>query len=166
MTNEQHNAYLSWVFIGHGAFQVLMGLLMIGFFAMFFFIPDQPGPGGPPPAFFAIMFLFVFVFLVAFALPSFIAAYGLRKKKSWARLASIIAAVVSAMNVPIGTAACVYALWFFLDENWKNVYPEVAFANEEKARIPQIEREARWTGHQTDEKGKCTFHTVEPPDWR
>ena len=144
-----------------------MGLLMIAFVLMFAFLPDQPG-GGPPPAFLAVMFLFVFVFQMLFALPSFIAAYGLRKKKSWARIASIVAAVVSGMNVPVGTAACVYALWFFLGENWKEVYPEATSsgqANAESLRLAH-DRETRWTGYQTNEKGEYTFNQVEPPDWR
>lgn len=169
MTNEQHNRYLSWAFIGHGAFQTLMGLLFVAFFGMFFFIPDQPGPGGPPPpAFMAIMFAFVFVFQVAFAIPSFVAAYGLRKKKHWARIASIVAGVVSAMNVPIGTATCVYSMWFFLGDNWKEVYPDVAFKSSEREQTLKLahDREARWTGYQTNEKGETTFAPVNPPDWR
>ena len=169
MTNEQHNNYLSWAFIGHGVFQTMMGLLMLAFMSIFFFIPDQPGPGEPPPmAFVVVMFLFVFAFQMLFALPSFMAAYGLRKKKKWARMASIVAGVVAAMNVPIGTAACVYAMWFFFGENWKEVYPEVAFEKVEKAKALQLqhERETRWTGYQTNEKGEVTYHTVEPPDWR
>jgi hypothetical protein len=168
MTNDQHNSYISWAFIGHAAFQIFMGLMMMVFMSMFMFIPVEPGRGDPPQGFMAVMFLFIFVFQVAFAIPSVIAAYGLRKKRKWARIASIVAGVVSAMNVPIGTAACVYALWFFLSDNWKEVYPEVAFGRDEKAAALQLahERETRWTGHHTDEKGEVTFNTVAPPDWR
>jgi hypothetical protein len=116
----------------------------------------------------AFFFIFAFVFQVAFAVPSFIAAYGLRKKRKWARLASIVAGVVAAMNVPFGTAACVYGLWFFLGDNWKEVYPDVALGKDEKARTLQLahERETRWTGYQTNEKGEVTFNTIDPPDWR
>ena len=41
-----------------------------------------------------------------------------------ARLAGIVGGVVSAASFPIGTAACVYAMWFFFGENWKSVYYE------------------------------------------
>jgi hypothetical protein len=170
MTNEQHNRYLSWAFIGHAAFQGFIALMMMVMMAVFFSVPFEPGRGAPPPPkeMFIFMFGFMFVFYMAFAVPSVIAAYGLRKKRKWARLASIVAGVVGAMNVPIGTAACVYALWFFLGDNWKEVYPEVAFDKDEKAEALQLahERQTRWTGHQTDEKGEITFNTVDPPDWR
>ncbi len=169
MTNEQHNSYLSWAFIAHGTFQMLMGLLMLAFMSMFLFIPDDPGPGGAPPAvFFGIMFGFIFIFQLAFALPSFIAAYGLRKKKHWARMASIVASVLAAMNVPIGTAACVYALWFFLGDNWKEVYPEAASNKDGEVKTLQLahDRDTRWTGYQTNEKGEVIFNPVDPPDWR
>lgn len=169
MTNEQHNHYISWAFIAHGAFQMLMALLMLAILLMFFFLPDNPDPGGGPPlVFMSIIFGFVFIFQVAFALPSFIAAYGLRNKKNWARMASIVASVLAAMNVPIGTAACVYALWFFLGDNWKEIYPETAFRKDEKGKTPQFpeDRETRWTGYHTNEKGEVTFKPVDPPDWR
>ena len=169
MTNEQHNSYLSWAFIAHGTFQMLMGLLMLAFMSMFFFIPPDPDPGkAPPPFFLGFMMVFLFLFQFAFAVPAFIAAYGLRKKKHWARIASIVASVIAAMNVPIGTAACVYALWFFLGDNWKEVYPEVAFSKDEKAATLQLthERETRWSGYRSNEKGEVTFNPVDPPDWR
>ena len=118
---------------------------------------------------FVFMFGFISLLYIVLGLPSLIAAYGLRKKKKWARIAAIVAGVVSAMNVPIGTAACLYAMWFFLGgDNWKEVYPEVAFAKDEKAETLRLahERETRWTGYQTDEKGELHFNTVDPPDWR
>ena len=168
MTNEQHNRYISWAFLGHGAFQVFMGLLMMAFMSIFFFIPDDGRGGAPPTAFLAAMGAFIFVFQGAMAAPAFIAAYGLRKKRSWARTASIVAAVLAAMNVPIGTAACVYALWFFLGDNWKEIYPEVAFAKDERTRTFHLthDRETRWTGYHQNEKGEISFHPVNPPDWR
>ena len=167
MTNEQHNQYLSWAFIGHAGFQGLLALMMMVMMVIFS-QPFGPGRGGPPTGMFIFMFGFISLIYIGFAVPSVIAAYGLRKKKRWARVASIVAGVVAAMNVPIGTAACVYAMWFFLGDNWKEVYPEVAFGKDEKAKALQLahDRETRWTGYQTDEKGEITFNTVDPPDWR
>jgi hypothetical protein len=165
MTDEQHNKYIAWAFLGHAAFQLLMLLLMIAMFSMFLFIEPGNGQGPPPPAFFAIMVGFVSIFYLLFTLPSLIAGYGLLKRKSWARTASIVAAVLAAMNVPIGTAACVYSLWFFLGDNWKSVYPPQPTGNTH----PQIltpGMEARWTGYQQDEQGEIIFRPVEPPEWR
>jgi hypothetical protein len=105
--------------------------------------------------------------------PSFTAAYALLKRKSWARVAAIVAGVVSAMNVPLGTAACAYSLWFFLGDNWKEIYhPALHFEDiEDSAPISDprqltAARDARWSGYHTNEKGEIIFHPVEPPDWR
>ena len=170
MTNEEHNRYLSWAFIAHAAFQGFLALMMLGMMAVFFAVPFEPGRGAPPPpkALFAVVFGFISIIYIAFALPSVFAAYGLRKKRPWARMASIIAGVVGAMNVPIGTAACVYSLWFFLGENWKEVYPEAASEQDQKKGVAQLphDRETRWAGYQTDDQGEVTFNRVEPPDWR
>ena len=108
----------------------------------------------------------MFVIQMVFTLPSLIAAYGLLKKKSWARMAAIVAGIVSAMNVPIGTAACVYSLWFFMGENWKTVYPQEQVDNKPEPSLISKGVESRWTGYHTDETGQVTSHPVEPPDWR
>ena len=169
MTNEEHNKYLAWAFIGHGAFQLLVTVLMFLVFALAF----TPGATPPPVEFLLIIFGFMFMFQMLFVVPSFTAAYALMKRKSWARVAAIVAGVVSAMNVPLGTAACAYSLWFFLGENWKEIYhPASPFANSDSLAVNSdphqlaAAREARWSGYHTDEKGEITFHTVEPPDWR
>jgi len=167
MTSEEHNRYISWVFLAHAGFQILMMVLMLAIFSMFFFI--EPGrPGGPPPppkALFGVLMAFMSVIYLVFTLPSLIAAYALRKKKSWARMASIVAGVMSAMHVPIGTAACVYSLWFFLGENWKEIYP-VNAASTPRQQLPEFDP-AKWQGgFETDEQGRAVFQHAEPPDWR
>jgi hypothetical protein len=166
VTNEQHNRYIGYAFLAYGGFQLLM-LLFIGImlFAMFS-LPGRPGAPGPPMEFLGFFFGFMLLFQLAFTAPSFIASYGLLKKKSWARIASIIAGVMAAMSVPFGTAACVYALWFFFSDNWKEVYPEKAGQNVVDPYRITAANESRWTGYQTDEKGEPIFHQVEPPDWR
>jgi cation transport ATPase len=126
MTNEQHNKYVAYSFFGFAAFQLFWLVVMSLFFVFFFTsIPSQPGQPGPPPfALFGVMFAFMFVIQFMFTAPSIIAGWAMLRHKPWARIASIIAAVLSAMSVPIGTAACVYSLWFWLGDNWKEVYPE------------------------------------------
>ena len=166
MTDEQHNKYISWVFLAHGAFQLLMLLFIFLIFGLMFSIPTRPGDPAPPFAFFGIFFVFMFLVQMIFTLPAFIAAYGMMKRKPWARTAAIVAGVLSAMNVPIGTAACVYAFWFFMGENWKTVYqPEFAFEPSQPKMISRSD-ESRWTGYYTDEKGEVRYSPVEPPDWR
>lgn len=138
-------------------------------FAFVFTLPDPSD--APPVEFLAFIFGVMFIFQTLFVVPSFTAAYALLKRKSWARVAAIVAGVVSSMNVPLGTAACAYSLWFFLGDNWKEIYrPAGPFADNDAFAPPDphqlAAREARWSGYQTNEKGEIVFHTVEPPDWR
>lgn len=164
MTDEQHNRYIAYAFLAHGAFQLLMTLLMGVFFYFIFSFPTRPGDPGPPPGFFAAIFGFVAVIQGIFMAPSFTAAYALLKKKSWARMASIVAAAMAAMNVPIGTAACVYAFWFFMGENWKSVYPEKAEQSRAKGEL-SFNEEPAWHAKTADEFQFDSTRST-PPDWR
>ena len=166
MTNEQHNRYIAYTFFGHAAFQLLMLFVMAAFFSMIFFIPIEPGKPGPPKEFFAMMIGFFSIFYLFFTVPSVIAGYALLTRKSWARLASIIAGVVAAMNVPIGTAACIYSLWFFLGDNWKAIYAEKADTLREE--YPQISygAESQQAAYEAEQRLRETFRTREPSDWR
>jgi hypothetical protein len=163
VTSEEHNRYLAWAFIAHGGFQLFVLLLMMSVFGLVFAIPSEPG--GPPAGFFIVLFGFIFLFQTLFAVPSFVAAYSLFKRKRWARIASILAGVLSAMNVPIGTAVCGYALWFFLGDRWKDVYRD-GFGAQTGAALLNQAPEARWSGYHTNERGEVIFTPVEPPDWR
>lgn len=166
MTNEEHNRYIAFAFIAHGAFQLLMALFVAAMMYLIFRFDDPSGPPPPPPEFFILLFGFAFVFQMLFAAPSFIASYALLKRKPWARVASIVAAALSAMNVPIGTGAAVYSLWFFCGEQWKSVYPETA----EQGRVHQPALtpagETRWEGYTREDEGAYIYRTPPPPDWR
>lgn len=166
MTNSEHNKYLAFSFIGHGSFQLIMTIVLLAMFGLIFSIPELPGQAPPPTDFLLVLFGFVFMFQMLFVLPSFIAAYALLKRKSWARIASIVAGVIAAMNVPFGTLACVYSLWFFLGENWKEIYLEKDSRTLKTLQEAAAEREAQWTGYRTNEQGEMIFHAVEPPNWR
>ncbi len=162
MTDEQHNKNIAYSFLAHAGFQLLMLIMISIMFVMMF-----PGGGpGPPRRFLAFMIGFMTVFQLMFAAPSVIAAYGLLKQKSWARIASIVAAVVSAMNVPIGTAACVYSLWFFLGDNWKSVYPENASEPRQPPSQLTYGAESQRAAYEAEANTEHTFNTYDPPDWR
>src|SRR5687768_10980065 len=115
MTPDEHNKYISWTFLANGLFQSAVLLLVFMFVIMYLLIAMPTGPNFPA-GFFIAIFGFAFLINLAFVSPNFIAYYALKNQKPWARIASIVAAVLGAMNVPIGTAACVYALWFFFGE--------------------------------------------------
>lgn len=79
MTGEEHNKYLSWVFLANGLFQALMLLAMFGFLIMVFSIappePDFPG------AFLAFIFGFALLINLVFISPNFVAYYALKNRK-------------------------------------------------------------------------------------
>src|SRR5262245_2540251 len=81
-----------------------------------------PGPGAPPPAFMAVMWIFMGGLYSLMTVPSLVAGYALLKRKSWARTAAIIGAVTAAMSFPTGTAVCVYTFWFLFSEPGKLLY--------------------------------------------
>ena len=168
MTGEEHNKYISWVFLAHAGFQLLMLAFVLAIFGAMVFI--EPGrPGGPPPpprAIFGVMMVFMTIIYGIFTTPAIVAAYALRKKKPWARMAAIIAGGLGAMNVPFGTGACVYAMWFFLGDHWKEVYPEQAGLKPTPQQLPEYDH-VKWEGgFKTDEQGRAVFTQAEPPDWR
>ena len=139
MTSEEHNKYLSYAFFAYSGFQGLMMLLMSGFFIALI----GSAPGGPDSGVFVVFFLFMLVFQLIFTLPPAIAGWALYSKKPWGRLAGIIGGVMAGMSFPLGTAVCVYALWFLLGDNWKEVYPNGTVA-QRRNELPGSADFARW----------------------
>jgi ABC-type polysaccharide/polyol phosphate export permease len=144
----------------------MMLLMGLWFYFIFSTFPSRPGEPAPPMEFFGFFFAFMFIFQLIFTAPSFIAAYALLKKKSWARITSIIAGVLSAMSVPVGTAACVYAFWFFFGDNWKTVYAEGEPVHDGYREHLQLMESQPWSNIETDEVKFGERRQTSPPDWR
>jgi len=140
-----------------------MLLLIFGMFIAYFLLgpPDPNFPGG----FFAVFFSVILLVNLAFITPNFVAYYALKNRKPWARVAGIVAAVLSAMNVPVGTAACVYALWFFFGEEWKAIYPETAGGGQPQRHLSAAPQ-TNWSGQYVREDGQEVYRPTTPPDWR
>ncbi len=113
-----------------GIFHLVYGgftaLLMLAMMAFVFFIVSNIPRGGPPFAPFMFMGVFLLIYSLVFTLPSFIAGYAMLKRKSWARTASIVAAVFETMSMPIGTAVAVYSFWFIFGDVGKRFYAQTA----------------------------------------
>ena len=165
MTNEEHNKYIAWAFLATGIFQVAI-LLFMFIFLFAFFAAAPPGGGDFPAGIMASVFGLVLIINLVFLSPNFIAAYALLNRKPWARIIGIVAAALSAMNVPLGTLAAVYSLWFFCGDQWKSVYPEKAGeGNFDPLRITPPST-SHWEGYTKDEEGAYVHRTPPPPDWR
>lgn len=162
MTNEQHNRYIAYSFFGFAGTQMFWLVLMLAWFTFFLnSIPVKPGEPDPAPIF-GIMMVFVSFFFLLFTVPVIVAGWAMLKKKPWARIAAIIGAIAASMSVPFGTAACVYALWFWMGDNWKEVYAESG----ESAR-PVLGLESADEFQPADEFRKTEQDWLkEPPDWR
>ena len=59
----------------------------------------------------------VFAIVIAvLSLPNLIAGMGLRSRKEWARILTIILSAINLLNFPLGTAIGIYALWALLND--------------------------------------------------
>jgi hypothetical protein len=155
LTPQEHNKYVGISHLVYGGFMCLMSLLMMGLFMAIM----GSMPGGPPAGMMVFFSLFIFCIYGLMTVPSFVAGYGLLKRRRWARTASIVGGVTAAMNFPIGTAVCVYTFWFLFSEPGKAIFEKSNYilpptrqvwANDVPSRTEQTEYVPPPT----------------PPDWR
>lgn len=165
MTPEQHVKYLGWSHIGYAAFFALIFGLMMLFFGvgMIGGILSQPGEAGPPVFVMIFMFLFMTVMFGLFTLPSFVAGYGLLKRKKWAKVWAIISAVLAGGQFPMGTAVTVYTFWFLFSEPGKQYFERNNYA------LPPGRQ--TWANRELDYDSQRRLEgqynpPPPPPDWR
>lgn len=129
MKPTDHNKALGILHLAYGGFTVflmaLVTIFMLGAFGAVAF--NQPGDAIPLSLMTGIMVFVVLINLIIIA-PSFLAGYALLKQKRWARTIGIIAAITAGMSFPLGTAVCVYTLWFLFGEKGKSLYEGAAYA--------------------------------------
>jgi hypothetical protein len=171
MTPADHNKAIGIMHLIYGGFFTLMTLLMLVMFgfiaAMLSSIPEEPG--APPMAFIsAFMGIFVVIYALL-SIPSLVAGYALLKKKSWARVAAIVASVLAGLSFPFGTALCVYSLWFFFGEQGRDYEARPAGAGGWRGSLNQA-APPDWNARpqqQDEEARRPAYHPPPaPPDWR
>lgn len=149
MTPKEHAKLLGlfmWIFAG---LQIgIVVLLGIFYTVIFGFIatavanePHRPGQAPPPPpefilGIFAVVMIIVLGSILLFTIPKIVAAYGLRKGKSWAKIWTIIACVIAVMSVPLGTAVGVYGLWFVFGDAGKAYFDGPDFGGQSQPAAP------------------------------
>jgi len=134
-----------------------MGLLCLGMLVFIGFFSSVPG--GPPLG--AMLFLTIFVggIYSLMTIPSFVAAYGLLKHRSWARTAAIIGSVFALSNFPIGAAVCAYTFWFLFSEPGKAIF--------EKRNYMLPPSRQSWAYDVQNNQAQTTYTPPPtPPDWR
>ena len=123
MTPQDHNKTLGIMHLIWGGFNALVIIVI----ALFIFAAGgfaAAAPDAPPEvaAIFGVVGVLLLVFGLLFALPSLLAGYAMLKRKSWARVAGIVAAVFAVLNLPFGTALGVYTFWFLFGQQGQDFY--------------------------------------------
>lgn len=156
MTPQEHNKFVGTAHIVYASFYLLLGVVFAIFFAVMFTSFPEPGRAGTPAVFGIFFALIFFVFYGVLTVPSLIAGIALLKQKSWAKTASIIAAVLAGMQFPIGTAVCIYSFWFLFSEPGKVLY--------ERPQLPPP-APPNW-GQTATTQCETNYIPRTPPDWR
>jgi hypothetical protein len=167
-TTEEHNKYLAHSHLGYAAFQLLMMLMMLGFsFIIFGVIATGDAKGDFPAGLVALIMIIASLFQLIFTAPSAIAGFGLLKKRPWAKTWSIVAGVMAAMSFPLGTAVCIYTIWFLFSDAGKDFYSGTLAGGGSRSNYYLNEQRddndaSRWTA------GRRTEYVPprEMPNWR
>ena len=162
MTPLEHNKYVGLSHLAYGAIHFLMtavSILFVGFMFNRMQFPDAPD-NSFPSSFFAAFMIFAVIVNVVMTIPSFVAGYAFLKRKSWAKVMGIIAAVMAAMHVPFGTAAAVYTFWFLFSEPGKVLYDRSG-----QSLPPPPPSDWALIGREK-QSGSSYVPPASPPDWR
>jgi hypothetical protein len=121
---DQHIRILSVLYIVLG----VIGLIVA---AGFFFLgagaaatilsQDQSSSGQVGAAWAGGCMTFIAAVFGILSIPSFIAGWGLGKRKSWSRILTLVLAVLTLPSFPIGTAIGVYSLVILLNDESKRI---------------------------------------------
>jgi hypothetical protein len=161
-TPTDHNKVLGIIHVAYGAgtltLLILIGLLVFAGLG----IAAIAGRGGGAEAlglgFFGVIMLIVLAVNAVLTIPEFVAGYALLKRKSWARTASLLSAILEAFNFPFGTALCVYTLWFVFSDQAKQLYDK-SFQS-----LPPVP--PQWTNPAMEIPQPQYVRPASPPDWR
>jgi len=120
MTAEEHNKTLGTLYFIYGA---IHGLTLVGLVILIVFVVLAT----PAAANLSTFWMFVggliitTLFIVVGLLPV-IVGYGFRRRSRWVKTVGIILAVLSLVNIPIGTALGIYTIKFFRSSGGVELY--------------------------------------------
>jgi hypothetical protein len=170
MTPQDHNKVIGIMYLIWGGFNALMMLFIVPFILILL------GPMGsdptPPAEFRAVFGLFMGLIIavsVLFAIPPILAGYALLRRKSWARVAGIVAACFSAFSMPVGTALAVYTLWFLCGREGEQFYRKDSYAAEGWRGSLRDASAFDWEAQRARDGRTRRDEYVpppQPPDWR
>ena len=120
MTAEEHNKTLGTLYFVYSG---IHGLTLIGLLLLVLVVNLATPASELMSSFwlFVGVTVFVILFLVVGLLP-LIVGYGFRKRASWLKPIAYVTAILSFVNIPIGTALGIYTIKFFRSEAGVKLY--------------------------------------------
>ena len=120
MTAEEHNKTLSTLYLIYGA---IHGLSLLGLLGLVLIFKFASVAGELISATWMIVGTIVFVVLLfAVGLLPVLVGFGFAKRRQWVKPLSIAVAIISLVNIPIGTALGIYTIKFFRTEAGVKLY--------------------------------------------
>ena len=120
MTAEEHNKTLATLYFVYGG---MHGLTLVALALLVFALQTSTSGLNLISPFWMKLSLAVFVVLLLIVgLLPVLAGYVFRKRKSWVRPLGFALAIISMVNIPIGTALGIYTIKFFRSEGGTRIY--------------------------------------------
>ncbi len=120
MTAEEHNKTLATLWLIYGA---MHGLTLLALLLLIFVVKIATPGATLISTFWITVGVAVFVILLLLVgLWPLLVGYGLRKRRQWAKHVGISLAVISLINIPVGTALGIYAIRFLRSEGGAKLY--------------------------------------------
>lgn len=159
MTPTTHNKILGILHLAYGGLIALLMAVMIIFMLTMMSMGNFNNNGEPfPVGVLVFMTILLVVVTLLHTVPSFLAGYAFLKRKRWAKTMGIISAIMAGLNFPLGSALCVYTLWFLFGESGRFLYHKAAYA------LPS--GDSSWARTASREPERAYLPPSVPPDWR
>jgi phosphoglycerol transferase MdoB-like AlkP superfamily enzyme len=132
MTAEEHNKTLGTLYFVYSG---IHGLTLIGLLLLVLVVKLAVPASELMSSFwlFVGVAVFVILFLVVGLLP-LIVGCGFRKRASWLKAIAYVTAILSLVNIPIGTALGIYTIKFFRSEAGVKLYGGQAASTESELK--------------------------------
>jgi len=153
VTAEEHNRTLATLYFVYGG---IHGLSLVGLLLLVFSVQTATSGGQlfSPPVMTVGAAVFVVLVLVVGLLPLLV-GFGLRKRKRWVKPLALALAVISMINMPIGTALGIYTIKFFRSEGGVRLYGGTTSTSSESDLEDAVERAKpllRWSRRAKQER--------------
>ncbi|HEX8353043.1 MAG TPA: hypothetical protein VF611_09100 [Pyrinomonadaceae bacterium] len=172
MTPQDHNKVIGIMHLIYGGFNALMMIILVPLFlAIGGIAAADPNTPSELTAIFGIFGLLMLLLAVVFGLPPILAGYAMLRRKSWARVAAVVAACVEAVSFPFGTALCVYTLWFMFGQgegfHGAGGRGQMAGQNWNAPPLPDANTFG-WEAQRSQQSSRPREYVPppQPPDWR